>query len=167
MGEVSLDTHDYAFNWDWLVTDNSDGFHLEARDLLETTEFSGAISPLKNLRTYDIDIHEALDGSHHQHLDEIIDDQPKRKKNREAQPTHKLKTTYPWSLKYNYIFLFLCNFLMLVVYYKSDLLEDVPRAVWFLILLVHISAIGLYAIDTTTHLLHKKGCCIPKQNHNV
>jgi hypothetical protein len=181
MAEVSLEVQEYFSTWDWLVVDSGDGFHLDTRELLDTqNELSGdiMIHPQHKLRTYDVadnlDMHDALDASHHQHLDDIMDERHTRRNKRYTETEEarsirrrlKLITT-PWSLKYNYIFLFLCNFCMLVVYYLSDFLDGVPRSVWFIIVFVHLSAIGLFAMDTVTHMLHERGYCLPKQDHNV
>jgi hypothetical protein len=177
-GGGSLDLQEYFNTWDWLAAESSDGFHFDTRDLLDIDLSTEAITHNK-LHTYDvtdnvnIDIHDALDATHHQHLDEIMDEgSARRKRNTETEEARstrrKLKSvTQPWSLKYNYIFLFLVNFIMLVVYYISDLLDDVPRAVCFIIVLVHLSAIGLFAFDTAIHTLHIKGSVNPKQVRNV
>lgn len=139
---------------------------------------SGDIDNQHKLRTFDvadnIDMHEALDGSHHQHMDDFMDERhARRKRNDESEEEREMRKRLkpiatPWSLKYNYIFLFTWDFLMLFVYYVSDFLAGVPRAVWYLIILLHVSAIGMFAVDTMTHALHETGYCIPSsQGRNV
>ena len=172
--EVTLDVQGYLNTWDSWLDDGSggEGFHLENRELLDN-EASAGVGHQQRLRTFDvdnIDVHDALDASHHQHLDDIIDEERQSRKKRttesERRPS-KPSITTPWSLRYNYIFLFLWNTFMLFLYYTSDFLREVPTTVQSIIVLLHISAICLYSIDATTHMLRERGCCIPGQVHSV
>lgn len=173
MADVSLDL---PFNtWDWFASDG-DSFHLDTRTLLDG-ELSGDVGDVggeqSRLRTYDVttnnmDVQDALDGSTHQHLDEIMDERHARRKrvDNETEEAQVIKVD-PWSLKYSNIFLFVCNFLMLFVYYNSSFLAGVPWAVWLIVMGVHLSAIALFVLDSVTHTLQEKGICIPKQEEYI
>ena len=178
MAEGSIDFQDLNFTtWDWLAIDiHLDGFHLDPRDLLDTKDLSPhgggedhALAQHK-LRTFDvtnnIDMHDALDASYHQHLDEAMDDRYSRRKRStgpEEEDEKKSKPYAPWSSKYSYTILFVCNIIMMIIYYMSNFLDGIPKIVWAIILTIHCSAIGLYALDSLTYILQENGFCIPKR----
>jgi len=173
MADVSIDLLDYFNTWDVLVQiGDVDSFHIEAttRDLLDAGVSGDHNTNQKDLHTYDTTdthIHD-LDNSH-QHWDDGLEERyPRRKSKSESDSTRKkLKQGVgPWSQKYTYIFLLVWNFIMLAMYSVNNFLY-VPRNVWYIVVLFHVSAISLYVYDTAHYLLLGKGACKPSPIHIV
>jgi hypothetical protein len=168
------------FNTDWFFFDSNDFHgHLDTRDLLDTV-LSGE-NEHKSLQTiYDaadhIDIQDAIsaDNAQHQHLDDVMDERHPRRK-RTTTDTEEMRrrkqpqkpTDLHWTRKNTYLFLLVWNFIMLTLYKTTNFLHDVPLYAWYFIIVLHISAIGIYLYDVISYWLKGRGLCKPSPIHSV
>ncbi len=112
----------------------------------------------------------------HQHTIEIVEDEPRRPKRfapneseesrqrrkqsnlLKSPPSLSSSSSSSWSLKSTYLFLLTLNLLMLTSYTVKDFLDFIPAAVWYFVVCIHISAIGLFVYDTiVTYFPRVKG----------